>query len=116
MKEGFLKKKKKWSFDKKEEEEVVKPKTEILTPQASPKIVIKNDLNKENLQESSPVKSENQNSSKGTSKQAAPVAISSSLNISATKDSTVHDNLLTGSLDHFTDEMRKPFIILSQVR
>ena len=116
MKEGFLKKKKKWSFDKKEEEDVVKPKTESLTPQASPKIVIKNYLNKENSQDSSPMKSESQNSSKGVSKEAASAAISSSLNISATKDSTVHDNLLTGSLDHFTDETRKPFIILSQVR
>lgn len=111
----MFKKKKIWSFDKKEEEEVVKPKTENLTPQASPKIVIKNDLNRENSEESSPMKSENQNSNRGASKEPAAVTISSSLNISATKDFTVHDNLLTGSLDHFTDEMRKPFIILSQV-
>lgn len=115
VKEGLFKKKKIWSFDKKEEEEVVKPKTENHTPQASPKIVIKNDLNRENSEESSPMKSENQNSNKGASKEPAAVTISSSLNISATKDFTVHDNLLTGSLDHFTDEMRKPFIILSQV-
>ena len=103
--ESLVKKKKKLSFDKENgEQELINFKPES-TVTASPKRIIKNDLSDaDSASMSSPFH-------EGFEEHKAPSRNSFTASICAPSS----DQLLTSSLDHFTDEVRKPFILLSQV-
>ena len=108
--DSLLKLKKKLSYDKKDDADgTIMANSEPTTSQQLPRIILRSDLGRDISQDTHG--NDNQNLSKvGTN----PVPISASFNPGQSRD--VHkQDLLTGSLDYFKDDVHKPFIILSQV-
>lgn len=109
--DSLLKLKKKLSYDRKEEPVPSSPQiSEPAPPQALPRVIIRNDLNRTVSQDFYGCESAVKSGNRG----APQPPISASFNPNQNRNLAQQD-LLTGSLDHYKEETHRPFIILSQV-